>query len=65
MRSPWHNGEAVATKTKKCYLSDAATNYKLLELQPVIWQMFNDAVKESLAFIFNLTLWPWNWTFKY
>ena len=44
----------VVPKTNKCFLSDAATHYKLLELQPVIWQMFKDAVKENFAFIFKL-----------
>jgi len=48
-----HWGGAVAPKTNKCYLSDAATDYKLLELQSVIWQMVKDALNESFSFIFK------------
>jgi len=44
----------VVPKKNKYYFSDAATHYKLLELQPVICQMFKDAVKENFAFIFKL-----------
>jgi hypothetical protein len=56
MRRPWHNGGGggCRAKTNKCYLSGATTDYKLLELQSVIWQMFKDAVNESFAFIFTL-----------
>jgi hypothetical protein len=56
MRRSWTSGGggAVAPKTNKRYLSDVATDYKLLELQSVIWKMVKDAVNESFVFIFKL-----------
>jgi hypothetical protein len=44
----------VAPKKNKGYLGEGGTDYKLLELQSVIWDNDQNAVNESFAFIFKL-----------